>query len=668
MIDTVEFVLHEVNGRQFDILSPLGTSFKNSYNQVIYERLMEYESIYIERTKDFKAYQELQNPDGSDFKRREVGFNSVLSSRSGGVHSTSKGSEIYFHRVRGKISTASSDYRVNFSISENADAITFNLSIPKYLYGSNVAQFVPQVYSDRYQQRLYTMRFFRTQLDFLNERLVEFIYTFFDDLSIYINLPDISNLDMSKIEIKRLDFCYNQYFLSEVMAQDYIIAQKKFYNTKIKKNSLVGNETDTSLYYRHSTDGFYFKIYMKGAEFINNDLPRLLKENEDYFDASWFHKSKDYVDIFKKHFPTTYTNLSGRVQDKIFAYYKSYIDSNENEYIAYVNDLEKLLKVKLRYLLTESKRILRYEMSFTRTYMSTLFKRELYRRNCKNWKILKGNYDKIKRYDLLISQGKVNQAETYKKRNMVDYTALFRYSTDKETAIYTDRRMSTIRKDYDTIHRSQAKKHEFYLKTSNDVKSSETFLSDLEFSQHRNNKRYKIYEQKEATLTKDLLKLMSDMFESEILYFQVKEVEESITILDQLTTYNEKAELRRLNYIKNYGEENYKKLTHTQKRKKELVKISKTKLKPVIDKLEKGQALKDIFENLGITKSQQYIYESDLKKFNIHRQSVKRTFSSFKPKTDFSTYYERFFTEKQHDRILFNPAMISFDTIRNNRQ
>src|SRR5690606_7626546 len=179
MLDTIEFVLHEVNSKKFDITAPQGTAFRSSYNQLIYERLMEYESIYIERTKDFRAYQEHVNPDGSDFKRTEIGQNFVMSSRQGGIHSNANSHQVFFHRVRGQINTASSDYRVNFTINENADAITFNLSIPKYFFGTNVAQFVPQVYSKRYQERLFSMRSWYTQTSFLYQRIIEFIYTFF---------------------------------------------------------------------------------------------------------------------------------------------------------------------------------------------------------------------------------------------------------------------------------------------------------------------------------------------------------------------------------------------------------------------------------------------------------------------------------------------------------
>src|SRR5690606_3693900 len=192
---------------------------------------------------------------------------------------------------------------------------------------------------------------------------------------------------------------------------------------------------------------------------------------------------------------------------------------------------------------------------FTRTYMSTLYKRHIYRKTCKNWKTLQNNYDKIKRYDLLISQGKPNQAEDYKKKHMVDYTALFRYATDKDSAQYSDKRMSVIRKDYDTIHRSLFKKHEFYLKTDNNVKATEMFLSQPEFDRHRTDKRYKIEELKEATFSQELIKIMVKIFQEEIEYFQRIEVEETTTILDQIDRYNEKAERNKKNYIKLYGKE-----------------------------------------------------------------------------------------------------------------
>ncbi|MDX9791465.1 MAG: hypothetical protein RBT61_11590 [Candidatus Kapabacteria bacterium] len=661
MIDTIEFVLHEVNSKQFDIQAQKGTSFVNSYNQLIYERLLEYESIYIERTKDFKAYQMLENPDGSDFKRREIGRNFVMSSRTGSISTNVNSHEIYFNRVRGQIETASSDYRVNFSISENMDAITFNLSIPKYFFGNNVAQFVPQIYSERYQRRLLTMRAFATQIEFLYQRLLEFILTFFDDLSVYINLPSVSNLDLHNIEIKRLDFCYNQYFPSHEMVTDYVRAQKKIFQAKIKKNSLVGNETDSSLYYRHSIDGFYFKIYSKGEEFENNDLPKIMKENESFFDYDFKKNQEKYNEIFKKHFPETARKLNGKIQDLIFSYYKTYLPTNKHD--SFIYDIDKLMKHKLKFIYEESRKILRYEMSFTRTYMSTLYKRHLFRRTCKNWKILKKNYDKIKRYDLLISQGKPNQAETFKKRHMVDYSGILPFMTDKEKYVVSEKASGKLRKDYDAYHKSMFKKHEFYLKTDNNIKTHESYLSDNEFHLHRVEKRYKFNEMKEATLTTDLLKIMINMFKDEIEFFQIKEVEETTTILNRIDKYNEKVIEKQNYYIKTYGQEKYQKLTHTQKRKQNLSRINKTRLKPIIDKLEKGESLNKIFKDLGYAKSQTYVILDDLKKFDIEKQTVKRSFSGFKPKTDFSSYYEKFFIQ-DYSKIFADPKMTSFDTVR----
>lgn len=664
MIDTIEFVLHDVNKKVFDLQSYSGQSFKNDFNQIIYDRLLDYESVYLERNKQFKKWSIVENPDGREFKRYQIGKDYVSTVRDGAVFSSEKGTDIYYHKVNGKIEAPSSDYRVIFSINENMDAITFSLSIPKYFYGTNIAQFVPQVNSKRYQEKLFSMRTFRTQTEILHQRIIEFLYTFFDDLSVLLNLPSIANFNLENVEIKRLDLCYNQFFPSNEMVIDYIRAQKKFYEAKIKKNTLVGNETDTSLYYRHSTDGFYFKIYSKGHEFINNDLPRLLKENEVKFDRDITDKKtlEKFKEIFKKHFPETEKKLKGKIEDLIFAYYKTYINSNENQ--GYVYDIEKLLKIKCKFLLESAKKILRYEMSFTRTYMSTLYKRELFRKYCKNWKTLKSNYDKVKRYDLYLSQGQKAKADAFKKKHMIDYGAIVRYFDSKEEIRMREKSFGSMRKDYDIVHKSLNKKHEFRIKSTNKVKAHEQILTDDEFRLHRIEKRYQIEEIKEATLTPELLKIMYTIFESEIEFFQVKEVEETTTILDQIDKYNEKAKRKTEAYIQQFGEASYKKLTHTQKRKQNLSQLNKTRLKIVVDFINQGKSLNQIFNQLAITKSQKYTLLDDLKKFNIHKQTVTRSFSTFKPKTDFSTYYENFYLNDWGQKLFVNPHLSSFDTIR----
>src|SRR5690606_4918070 len=221
-----------------------------------------------------------------------------------------------------------------------------------------------------------------------------------------------------------------------------------------------------------------------------------------------------------------------------------------------------------------------------------------------------------------------------------------------------------FRKDYDAVHASLHKKHQFFVKTSNKIKEHEQILSDDEFRLHRVEKRYKIKELKEASLTPELLKIMYKIFEEEIHFFQVKEVEETVTILDQIDKYNEKAKRKKDAYIQQFGEQAYKKLTHTQKRKQNLSQLNKTRLKIVVDMINEGKSLTQIFQKLSITKSQKYTLLDDLEKFNVHKQTVTRTFSSFTPRTDFLTYYEKFYTENWGNLLFVNPNMTSFDTIR----
>ena len=95
-----------------------------------------------------------------------------------------------------------------------------------------------------------------------------------------------------------------------------------------------------------------------------------------------------------------------------FKFYKTYVKSTDKN--EFVTELEELLPYKLSFLLKEANKILRYEMSFTSTYISTLYKRSIFRSKCPNWKQLLKSHNLIKRYDLLISQ-RSNKVKDFKR-------------------------------------------------------------------------------------------------------------------------------------------------------------------------------------------------------------------------------------------------------------
>lgn len=647
MIDTIEIVLHGVNEKIIDLNSPTGYVFKNSYNQMLYDRLCEYESRYITRVKDFVHETTLENPDGTNYKRKSIPKDYVRSRREGAVVDThGSNTEIFFRPVKGDIATPSSDYRIQFWASENADAITLRFAIPKYLYNHNIAQFVPNYASERFKREPFSMREWSGQIKHIRQRIIEIIYTLFDDLSVMLNTESIANFDISNVEVKRLDLCYNQYHTSKENVLDYLNAQKKIFTSRVKKNTQTYDTMETSLYYRHSDDGFYFKIYHKGSEFLHADFPRLFKENESYFENRKFDLMPKAKEIFKQHFPETEKKLKGKTEDLIFKYYKTYLPSDEN--IGYCSAIDKLLKWKLKFLINESSKILRYEMSFTRTYLSTLYKREIFRKTDKNWKQLKRSHDLIKRYDLLLSQGKPEQAKIFLIKNRID----------KQTRI-----------EYEIVHRSLHKKHEFYLQTSKKIQTHESVFSDSFIISNKfkfaSNSKNTMLELKEATLSDDLFKLLYKRFEEEIQFFQIKQPKETYSILEQIDLYNKKVEKRIENHIRVFGEDSFKKLTHTQKRKMDLSKFNKPSLKILLDKLEDGNSIDKICKDLGMSKSSYHSRLNDLKKFDIHKQTVKHKFDFRLLDTNFGAYYAKFLTEPNYARNMFhNPLLVDFDTIR----
>ena len=645
MLDTVTFVLHSMNEKFIDLAPDVshGKSYKYSFNRLLYERLCEYESKYIERVKKFQNNNLIENPDDTYFLSKKEVRQGIVQRRGILIDNHDRG-EMFFFPVSGNIQTASSDYRTKFKISENSDSIEFELSIPKYFYNHNIAQFVPNIDSKRYKDNPFSIREFYGQTDLLHQRLIEFIYTFFSDLANLLDMPDLA-FDIHNIEIKRLDFCYNQIFPSYEMVLDFLTQQRKFYKSRLRKDTIIQDDRETSFYYRHSVDGFYFKIYAKYDEFKNVDLPKILKQNKDYFYQNCTSKNHDLIhkarDVFKTHFEKTFKNNSGIIDDLIFKYYSTYLDTKEHQ--QFVNDFETLLPFKISFLIEQSKKVLRYEMSFTRKYMSTLYKREIFRKKCPNWKELHKSYNHIKRYDLLLYQGRPQAAKDFKNKFLI---------TDLD------------RRNYEVLDTSLHKKHEFYLVTDKKIQKHESFFVDaVNLLSVRN---YKIKEIKEATLSPQLFKVLISKFKDEIDFFQVKQFKDTKTVLEQIDEYNLTVSKKIKNYKNAFGEKAFKLMKHTEKRKKGYSLLNKTRIKIAVDLMEKGKSLIEIKEYIGLSKSAYYQLQDDLKKFDIHKTTVKTKFNHNLIKTDFRDYYQLFHENSNFHRYFFlNPFLISFDTVRN---
>lgn len=640
MIDTITFMIHNVNKQVVDLKSDNGYSYKNPFNRLLYERLLDYESKFVFRNKKFLNNGVVDEITDDYFKRKSINNLGIVKRQGSIIESLGK-KDFFFYPVHGNISTASSDSTCKFSVNENSDTLKFELSVPKYFYGHNIAQFIPNIDSDRYKKNPFAAREFAFHVKDIRVRIIEFIVTFLSDLSNLLSVHNFqSHFDLSDIEIKRLDICYNQFFASKEMAIDYLLAQKKIYHSRVKKNTIVKQDYDTSFAYRHSKDGFYFKIYHKGDEFENEDMKKLIKINIENFDSN----PENLIlakSIFEKHFSKTFEEKKGKVEDLILNYYKTYVNSKEKQ--QFIKELESILVFKVSDLIRESNKVLRYEMSFTTTYLSTLYKREIFRSKCPDWNFLKKSYSLIKRYDLYLEKD-VAIAKKFKQ--------VYNITRD-------------MRQEYNIIHKSLAKKHQFFLFTSKKVKKHEHslgFMDVMEFK--RNWAKAQIIDIKEATFSDDLFDLIFKRFKEEIDFFQIKEVEDTKTTIELIEKYNYDAKKRADNYVKAFGENAYKKLTYTQKRKKNLSQIQTSRLKIVLDRFNEGKSFDYVVAELALKKSAAYSLKDDLAKFNIFKNSVKTKYSFKNVKTDFSKYYEGFQLDNYAKKLFHNPLLISFDSLR----
>lgn len=152
---------------------------------------------------------------------------------------------------RSNFNIPSSHYSVSYFINTTRDFIEFNLSVPKYLFGNNVLQFV-----SRYNYAVdHTFGLlYRFLMDFKREYLYNHV------------------LD-NDIEVNRIDCCYNQFFNSKEDALTYLDQQKNLLTQFARSSKNNYRSYDTSFMY--ITRRYSFKIYHKGTEFEKHDWKKM---------------------------------------------------------------------------------------------------------------------------------------------------------------------------------------------------------------------------------------------------------------------------------------------------------------------------------------------------------------------------------------------------------
>lgn len=177
---------------------------------------------------------------------------------------------------------ASSHYQLSYLVNTQKNFLEFNFSIPKYVWGTNVMQFV---------------NIFDQSGDLVYAELRNFLKGFFKDVLLEIPLDD-------DVEVNRLDFCYNQFFLSKADALAYLSEQSKMLVKYARSSKNKFRTYDTSILY--VTRRYSFKIYHKGAEFEKNDYRELVKNNPKGYDLQFLKDQADTILRYEMTFRSSF--------------------------------------------------------------------------------------------------------------------------------------------------------------------------------------------------------------------------------------------------------------------------------------------------------------------------------------------------------------------------
>ncbi len=388
-----------------------------------FHSLHEYPEIIKKLRQDGKGtnFYERQNPHKDDLVDTETGEiidkDSYLRLAEIDYSDNGKVWTLYKNKIKLK-----SHYYLNYRVDMKQDFVEFNFSIPKYLYGTNLKQFIPhpnEGYHNFPVDLLNTMEFHLSNTyDWLMQFLEKFILDWFDGIEI----------DKKDIEINRIDIAYNQIFNSKEDALQYLEFQKRIKKSYIRENSNYKADWSTSIFL--STERYGAKIYHKGSEYKskNGDRSKHLKANKE---------AKE--DVFLVH---DETDKEGNV---IKEGLQSFAD-----------------------------RTLRYEITFRKAYMSYLFKKHLFANQCPFLKSMIKVHDKVsaikkkcERELEKASKGKVLN-ELQKQRLMTEFIKL---PKEKKDAYY----------QYEAILN---KRNSFRLEISDEDQKGNLTIQDIYFKRN----------------------------------------------------------------------------------------------------------------------------------------------------------------------------------------
>lgn len=264
MIDTIVLRLHDLHAHQKVVrhLYLVHSDGSREYRKIPLERnSVDFDRETQKIISEKLFHRSVLNTETGEIQYSNINVNPYLTRIE--YKDSGKG---YSTGFRGHIQLPSCHYSIAFYVNRDRDFIEFNFSVPKYLYGTNVLQFLPHHFSKKFDAT--RSKSFANNISVVYNRLLVLIKDFFN-----CEFPTC-RVNYKKVEINRIDICFNQIFDTDEDCKQYLnsvrlIKKKYARDNNFKDVSPWGN----NVFYKSSL--YSFKIYYKGDEFVKNDLKEL---------------------------------------------------------------------------------------------------------------------------------------------------------------------------------------------------------------------------------------------------------------------------------------------------------------------------------------------------------------------------------------------------------
>jgi hypothetical protein len=213
------------------------------------------------------------------------------------------------HQVAHFNELKSSHYSIAYKIDYLRDFISFNISVPKYIYGTNILLYNIAPSDKRFDYSKHSA--LSVNLRDSYKKLYHFFNKFFK--------AEFGEIEVHPkyIEVNRIDICYNQVFDSKEDSLEYLNQLRKLRKKFARAGSNYSRDWQTSIMYK--TDRYSFKVYHKGSEFKKNDgkkLRELVESGAASFDVPYYQTFADKILRYEMTFRNSY--MSYLYMNKLF--------------------------------------------------------------------------------------------------------------------------------------------------------------------------------------------------------------------------------------------------------------------------------------------------------------------------------------------------------------